>query len=115
MAEAARPAPFVAALRRLLAPDGRLLFVELDGDARRWRRGLDFVARRLWGLSMAHNVTGALWAGGFEVTTLDRRPVRHGPPGLLRSVVGAARPNPHLPEPAGGAPTEDSMPKMDPS
>lgn len=91
----------VATLRPLTAAGGRLLFVELDGDARRWRRRLDGFARWRWGMSMARHVTAALWAGGFEVTTLDRRPLRGGPPGLLRVVVGAARPDPHrLAEPA---------------
>ncbi|MDE0652176.1 MAG: hypothetical protein OXI26_00785 [bacterium] len=91
----------VATLRPLVAPAGRLLFVELDGDARGWRRRLDGVARRRWGLSMARDVTGALWAGGFEVISLDRIPLRGGPPGLLRVVVGIARLDPHrLEEPA---------------
>ncbi|MYI56060.1 MAG: hypothetical protein F4062_03365 [Acidimicrobiia bacterium] len=85
----------VAALRPLVASDGRLLFVELDGDARRWRRRLDRLARRMWGMSVSRDITGALWAGGFEVTSLDRRPLQHGPPGLLRVVVGVARPDPH--------------------
>lgn len=91
----------VATLRPLVASDGRLLFVELDGDAGRWRRRLDRVARRMWGMSMSRDITGALWAGGFEVTSLGRRPLRGGPPGLLRAVVGIARPDPHRPgEPA---------------
>lgn len=91
----------VATLRPLVAPAGRLLFVELDGDARGWRRRLDRVARRRWGLSMARHVTAALWAGGFEVISLERRPLPGGPPGLLRVVVGVARPDPHrLGEPA---------------
>ncbi|MCY3805069.1 MAG: hypothetical protein OXG91_01075 [bacterium] len=85
----------VAMLRPLVASDGRLLFVELDGDARRWRRRLDGLARRRWGMSMARHVTATLWAGGFEVTSLERRPLRGGPRGLLRVVVGAARPDPH--------------------
>lgn len=85
----------VATLRPLVAADGRLLFVELDGDARRWRRRLDGLARRRWGMSMARHVTAALWAGGFEVTSVDRRPLRARSPGLLRVVVGAARPDPH--------------------
>lgn len=89
----------VATLRPIMAPDGRLLFVELDGDARRWRRRLDRIARRFWGVSMAGDISGALWAGGFEVTSLDRRPLRPGGPGLLRVVVGVARPDPHR---AGG-------------
>ena len=84
----------VAMLRPLVAADGRLLFVELDGDARRWRRRLDGLARRRWGMSMACHITAALWAGGFEVTSLERRPLR-GRPGLLRVVVGVARPDPH--------------------
>lgn len=92
----------VATLRRLVASDGRLLFVELDGDAGRWRRRLDRVAGRMWGMSMSRDITGALWAGGFEVISLDRRPLRHGLPGLLRVVVGVARPDPHrLGEPTG--------------
>ncbi|MDE0194247.1 MAG: hypothetical protein OXP08_01735 [bacterium] len=85
----------VAMLRPLVAPDGRLLFVELDGDARRWRRRLDGLARRRWGMSMARHVTAALWAGGFEVTSLDRRPLRGRAKSLLRVVVGTARPDPH--------------------
>ncbi len=100
---AAAPAldTLVAVLRGALAPDGRLLFVELDGDARRWRRRLDRIARRMWGISMSRDISGALWAGGFELTSLDRRSLRGGPPGLLRVVVGAARLDPHragLPE-----------------
>lgn len=95
LAAAPRLEPFVATLLPLTAPDGRLLFVELDGDAGRWRRRLDRVARRMWGMSVSRDITGALWAGGFEVTSLDRRPVCHGPPGLLRVVVGAARRDPH--------------------
>lgn len=83
----------VAALAPLLAPDGRLLFVELDGDARPWRRRLDRPARRLWGMSMGRDIAGALWAGGLEVVSLDRRPLRSGRSGLLRVVVGAARPD----------------------
>ena len=85
----------VATLRPLVASDGRLLFVELDGDAGRWRRRLDRFARRAWGMSMSRDITGALWAGGFEVISLDRRPLRGGAPGLLRVVVGVARPDPH--------------------
>ena len=79
----------VAELLLLLAPDGRLVFVELDGDARSWRRRLDGVARRLWGTSMGRDITGALWAGRFEVTSLERRPLRNDARGLLRVVVGA--------------------------
>ena len=102
MAAAPCLATLVAMLRPLVASDGRLLFVELDGDARRWRRRLDGLARRRWGMSMACHVTAALWAGGFEVTSLDRRPLRGGSPGLLRVVVGAARPDPNrLGEPTG--------------
>ena len=89
----------VATLRPIMAPDGRLLFVELDGDARRWRRRMDRIARRFWGASMARDISGALWAGGFEVISLDRRPLRPGGPGLLRVVVGTARLDPHR---AGG-------------
>ena len=81
-------------LRSMTAPGGRLLFVELDGDAGPWRRRLDRVARRLVGMSMARDISGALWAGGFEIASLDRRPLRPGGPGLMRIVVGAARPDP---------------------
>ena len=91
----------VATLRPLVASDGRLLFVELDGDGCRRRRRLDRLSRRMWGMSMSRDISGALWAGGFEVISLDRRPLRHGPPGLLRVVLGVARPDPHrLGEPA---------------
>ena len=90
---------YVARLRQFVAPEGRLLFVELDGDARRWRRRLDRIARRFWGVSMGRDISGALWAGGFEVISLDRRPLRPGGPGLLRVVVGAARLHPQR---AGG-------------
>ena len=94
----------VAELLALLAPDGRLVFVELDGDARRWRRRLDGVARHRWGVSMGRDITGALWAGGFEVISLERRPLRHGARGLLRVAAGVARPDPHrLDAPAVGA------------
>ena len=89
----------VAMLRPLVVADGRLLFVELDGDARRWRRRLDGLARRRWGMSMACHVTATLWAGGFEVISLERRPLRGGPRGLLRVVIGAARPDPGRPAP----------------
>lgn len=92
----------VATLRTLVASAGRFLFVELDGDARRWCRRLDGLARRRWGMSMSRDITGALWAGGFEVISLDRRPLQGGAPGLLRVVVGVARPDPHRPgDPAG--------------
>ncbi len=93
LAAAHRLEDLVATLRPIMAPDGRLLFVELDGDARRWRRRLDRIARRFWGVSMAGDISGALWAGGFEVISLDRRPLRSGRSGLLRVVVGAARPD----------------------
>lgn len=85
----------VATLRTLTASDGRLLFVELDGDAGRRRHRLDRLARRMWAMSISRDITGALWAGGFEVISLARRRLRHGPPGLLRVVVGVARPDPH--------------------
>ena len=101
LAAARRLEEFVASLRPLVAPGGRLLFVELDGDARRWRRRLDRIARRFWGASMAGDISGALWAGGFELTSLDRRPLRTRGPGLLRVVVGAARLDPHR---SGGPP-----------
>ena len=91
LAAAPRLEVLVATLRPMMAPGGRLLFVELDGDARRWRRRLDRLARRLWGASMASDISGALWAGGFEVISLDRRLLRPGFPGLLRIVVGTAR------------------------
>lgn len=81
-------------LRSLTAPGGRLLFVELDGDARAWRRRIDRSARRLVGMSMARDISGALWAGGFEIASLDRRPLRAGGPGLLRIVAGTARLDP---------------------
>jgi len=81
--------------RQVGGADGRLLVVELEGDARRGRRRLDGVARRRWGMSMARHVTAALWAGGFEVTSLDRRPLRGRAKSLWRVVVGAARPDPH--------------------
>lgn len=84
----------VATLLSMTAPGGRLLFVELDGDARPWRRRLDRVARRLLGASMARDISGALWAGGFEIASLDRRPLRSGGRGLLRIVIGSARPDP---------------------
>ncbi len=84
----------VGALGSMTAPGGRLLFVELDGDASPGRRRLDRVARRLLGMSMARDISGALWAGGFEIASLDRRPLRPRGPGLLRIVVGAARPDP---------------------
>lgn len=84
----------VGALGSMTAPGGRLLFVELDGDARPWRRRVDRVARRLLGMSMARDISGTLWAGGFELASLDRLPVRPRGPGLLRVVVGAARPDP---------------------
>ena len=84
----------VATLRPMVRSGGRLLFVELDGDARPWRRRLDRVARRRWGMSMAGDITGALWAGGFEVVSLDRRPLRSGGTRLVRVVIGAARPDP---------------------
>lgn len=99
----------VAELRESLASEGRLLFVELDGDARRWRRRLDRIARRMWGMAMSRDISGALWAGGFEVTSLDRRPLRCGALGSLRVVVGAARLDPHragppeTPQSAAGA------------
>ena len=80
----------VATLGGLLTDGGRLLFVELDGDARR-RRPLDRLARRMWGMAMSRDISGALWAGGFEVISLDRRPL--GYRGLLRVVVGVARPD----------------------
>ena len=89
----------VARLRSLLAAGGRLLFVELDGDASRRRRRLDRLARRRWGVSMAADISGDLWAAGYEVTSVDRRPLRQGRAGLLRVVVGVARPDPHR---AGG-------------
>ena len=107
LAAARRLDDLVATLRPMLAPGGLLLFVELDGDCRRWRRRLDRAARRLWGLSMACDISGALWAGGFEVISLDRRPLRPGGLGLLRVVVGAARLDPHRaggPEEPSGAP-----------
>ncbi len=85
----------VARLLRLSAPDGRLLFLELDGDARPWRRRLDGLARRYWGLSLGRHISGALWTGGYEVTSLSRYPAPGGPPGLLRAVAGDARPDPH--------------------
>ncbi len=93
MAAAPHPEALVATLRPLLAPGGLLLFVELDGDARPWRRRLDRMARRLWGMSMAGDISGALWAGGFEVVSLERRWLRSGRSGSLRVVVGAARPD----------------------
>ena len=81
-------------LRAMTAPGGRLLFVELDGDAGAGRRRLDRLARRLVGMSMARDISGALWAGGFEIASLDRRPLRPRGLGLLRIVVGTARPDP---------------------
>lgn len=93
LAAAPHLADLVATLRPMTAAGGRLLFVELDGDARRWRRRLDRLARHRWGTSMARDISGALWAGGFELTSLERRPLRPGTAGLLRVVVGAARPD----------------------
>lgn len=95
LAAARRREDLAARLLSLLAPGGRLLFVELDGDASRWRRKLDRLARRRWGVSMAADISGDLWAGGYEVTSVDRRPLRQGRAALLRVVVGAARPDPH--------------------
>ena len=107
LAAARRRDDLVARLRSFVAPAGRLLFVELDGDARRWRRRLDRLARRRWGASMAGDISGDLWAGGFEVISLARRPLRPGSRGLLRVVTGAARLDPHRTggpqEQAGGA------------
>ena len=84
----------VETLRSMTAPGGRLLFVELDGDARPWRRRLDRPARRLLGMSMGRDISGALWMGGFELASLDRHPLRPGGPELFRVVLGAARPDP---------------------
>ena len=84
----------IETLRAMTAPGGRLLFVELDGDASAGRRRLDRLARRLVGMSVARDISGALWAGGFEIASLDRRPLRPRGPSLLRIVVGTARPDP---------------------
>ncbi len=89
----------LAGLRAVMAPGSRLLFVEPDGDARRWRRRLDRVARRLWGMAMARDISGSLWRSGFEVLSIDRRPLRLCGLPLVRVVVGAARPTPDA---AGG-------------
>ena len=93
---AAAPAAgeFLAGLRAVMAPESRLLFVELDGDARRWRRVLDVAARRLWAIPTARDISGILWRGGFEVVSIQRHPLRIGGMPLLRYVVGAARPAP---------------------
>ncbi len=103
LSAAPTPDSLVAALAGLLGSDGRLLFVELDGDARRWRRRLDRIARRRWGMSMSRDISGGLWAGGFELTSLDRRLLRRGVVGSLRVVVGAARLDPHRTEAPQGA------------
>ncbi len=93
---------FLAGLRAVMAPGSRMLFVEPDGDARRWRRRLDRVARRLWGMPMARDVSGDLWRGGFEVLSIGRRPLPLCGLPLVRVVVGAARPAPGDPGQAAG-------------
>ena len=85
---------FLAGLRAVMAPGSRLLFVEPDGDARRWRRLLDVAARRLWGIPTARDISGILWRGGFEVVSIERHPLRIGGMPLVRFVMGAARPAP---------------------
>lgn len=71
------------AAARLLGPDERIVFSEIDRTE----------GTKLSGLLRLVDTTGILWANGFSVVDVDRVPVRTSA-GVWHLVTGVARPTP---------------------
>ena len=74
-----------------MGKNGRLLFVELDGGANRWRKLFDRPVELLWGISPSRDVSGILWATGFELLHMQRKTVRFFGPLTVKVACGVAR------------------------
>ncbi len=81
-------------IRAAMGSHSRLLFVELDGEASRWRKLLDGSVRLIWGVSASRDISGTLWRSGFELLYLQRWPVPVLGPVTVKVVYGVARLNP---------------------
>jgi ubiquinone/menaquinone biosynthesis C-methylase UbiE len=85
----------IAELRRVLAPGGRLLFIEhvvASAPGRRaWQRRLDPLWRRLaGGCRLVRDTEAALVAGGFRLDAVTRESIRKALPFLRPSIRGVA-------------------------
>jgi ubiquinone/menaquinone biosynthesis C-methylase UbiE len=85
-------------LRRVLAPGGRLLFIEHvrsdDPGLARWQDRLNGLTRVLGhGCNCNRATLDAIRAAGFTVTELERDRLRRAPPITRPVVIGAATPN----------------------
>lgn len=81
----------LAELSALMGKKSRLLFVELDGGANRWRKLFDRPVELLWGISPSRDVSGVLWATGFELLYMQRKTVRFFGPLTVEVAYGVAR------------------------
>lgn len=84
-------------VRRLLKPDGRLLFIEHgaapDAGVCRWQDHLNGVWRRLaGGCNLNRSIVALLESAGFAVSDLERAYLRHTPRVVGYVSWGAARP-----------------------
>jgi ubiquinone/menaquinone biosynthesis C-methylase UbiE len=91
------PRAALAEARRVLKPDGRLLFCEHglapDPDVARWQRRVEPVWKRLaGGCHLTRPVAEAIAAAGFRLQSVDRMYVPHTPRFAGWNEWGAAQP-----------------------
>ena len=91
LSAAANLPALLAEVRAVMGKRGRLLFVELDGGANRWCKLLDRPVEVLWGISPSRDISGILWATGFELLYMQRKTVRFFGPLTVKVVYGVAR------------------------
>lgn len=85
---------------RVLRPDGRLIFFELnrspDRSVRRWQQWWEPVQHRLYaGLYLTRDIPGLLVAGGFQIEQLDTVYLTSFPRSWAYTCWGTARPKRH--------------------
>ncbi len=82
-------------VRRALAPEGVLLFLEHVG-APGWRQGFQRAVTPAWqrlapGCHLDRDVPAAIRAAGMAITDIERFPLPWGGPLMVKGVRGAAR------------------------
>ena len=88
----------LAEIRRVLAPSGRLVFVEHgrspDGEVRRWQDRLNPAWGRLaGGCNMNRDIADLVQNAGFAIDGLETGYLVKGPRVLTYTYEGQARPN----------------------